>query len=114
LTGLPEPRIAPEVKFGRWLAVLRALLALAALGDLISGPDSFHAAVCALGACLPLERWRVPSHLLGFPAAFLGGWSIHRTGMEAATGLQLALAVLPLTVALAGTLRAQSPLYRVP
>jgi hypothetical protein len=98
-------------KFGRWLAALRILLALAALADLGSARTSVPAACCALAACIPLERKGIPSHLLGFPAAALGAWSIHGTGVEAASALQLALFVLPAAVALVGTLRREAPLY---
>jgi hypothetical protein len=108
---MPDGAVPAAKKFGRWLAALRVLLALAALADLGSTRASVPAACCALVACIPLERKGVPSHLLGLPAAALGAWSIHGTGMESASGLQLALFVLPAMVAFAGTLRREAPLY---
>jgi len=107
----PEAPLDPRVKFGRWLAFLRVLLALAALADLAFFRSSVPAACCALAACLPLERKGFPAHLLGLPASVLGAWSIHGTGMEAASAPQLALFALPAAVALVGTLRGEAPLY---
>ena len=107
----PDPGGGARSKFGRWLAAVRILLVLAALADLTLFRSSIPAACCALAACLPLERRGFPAHLLGLPAAAMGAWSIHRTGVEAASGLQMALFVLPLMVSLLGTLRAEAPLY---
>lgn len=107
----PEDRPGPRGKFGRWLAVLRVLLTLAAFADLAFFRSSVPAASFGLAACLPLEGKGFPAHLLGFPAAALGAWSIHGTGAEAASALQLSLFVLPAAVALVGTLRREAPLY---
>ena len=108
---MPDEAGPARAKFGRWLAAARILLALVALGDLSLTGASVPAAWCGLAACLPLERRGLRTYLLGFPAAALGAWSVHRTGMEAASGLQLALFVLPLLAAILGTLRAEAPLY---
>ena len=108
---MPDQAGPSRAKFGLWLAVLRVLLALAALADLVFFRSSLPAAFCSLPACLPMERRGVPSHLLGLPAAALGAWSVHRTGVDSASGLQLALFALPALVAFLGTLRAEAPLY---
>ncbi len=114
MSGGPEAPMEPRRKFGLWLAAVRVLAAAAAAVDLAVFRSSVPAACLALGASIPLDRRGLPLHLLGLPAAALGAWSIHGTGVGEATGTQIALFVLPLLTALLGTLRGETPLYRVP